>query len=376
MPWRTPRTAYVHVPFCGHHCGYCDFAVTAGQDHLITLYLEALRDELCGNGRKPVESIFIGGGTPTYLSARQLATLLESLREWLPVGGEFSIESTPDSLDAEKAKLLGEFGVTRVSIGVQSFQPRLLESLDRRHGVEQIPRAVEAVRQYVPQLSFDLIFGAPGQTPAEWDADLSAAIAYEPDHISTYGLTYEKGTPLWKRQSRGEVQAASEDDELTMYEAAMDRLGDAGYAQYEISNFAKPGKRCRHNERYWANEAYFGYGVGAARYVDGKRELNVRDTQTYIRRVLAGESPTFQSEELSPRERALETIAVQLRRAEGVPREAFRTQTGFDLDALVGGAIRELVAIGMLEADVRLTRRGKCVADAVATKLLADAATG
>jgi oxygen-independent coproporphyrinogen-3 oxidase len=383
-PWVEPRTAYLHVPFCAHHCGYCDFAVTAGQDHLIELYLDALAVELAALGRpRPVESLFIGGGTPTYLSAAQLRRMLGAIRTWLPLEAdgaelrrppvEFSIESTPDSLDAEKAKVLAESGVNRVSIGIQSFRPHLLSALDRRHTSDQIPRAVDAIRPHIPALSFDLIFAAPGQTVAEWDADLSAALAFRPDHVSTYGLTYEKGTPLWKQRSRGQVTPVDEDNELAMYRRAIDRLGAAGFEQYEISNFARPGRRCRHNERYWANEAYFGFGVGAARYVNGVRELNVRDTKLYIRKVLAGEPATFQSDTLDPRDRAFETAAVQLRRADGIDRERFREQTGFALDELMGERLRRLVEGGLLTDDgrmVRLTPQGKFVADGVVEDLL------
>jgi oxygen-independent coproporphyrinogen-3 oxidase len=265
-PWVDPRTAYLHVPFCAHHCGYCDFAVAAGQDHLIELYLDALAAELATLGEpRPVETLFVGGGTPTYLAPPQLARFLGAVREWLPLVGpdpEFSIESTPDSLDDEKAALLAAFGVNRVSIGVQSFRPASLTALERRHTSDQIPRAVAAVRRHVPAVSFDLIFAAPGSTPATWEADLTAALTYRPEHVSTYGLTYEKGTPLWKQRERGGVRPVGEDDELAMYEHAMDRLAAAGYEHYEISNFARPGRRCRHNERYWANEAYFGFGVG------------------------------------------------------------------------------------------------------------------
>lgn len=379
-PWLVPRTAYIHIPFCGHHCGYCDFAVTAGQDHLIELYLEALALELRSLGEpRPIETHFVGGGTPTYLTAPQLARLFADINHWFPRIGdrpEVSIESTPESLDEEKVRVLADLGVTRVSVGVQSFHDRLLQSLDRRHGVTHIPRAVAAVRKFVPDLSFDLIFASPGQTLAEWDADLSAALEFEPDHISTYGLTYEKGTPLWKARERGHVAGTPEDVELEMYLHAIDRLTAAGFEHYEISNFAKPGKRSRHNQRYWANEAYFGLGVGAAWYVGGRRGLNVRNSTDYIRRIFAGESATFQVEELPPRERAFETIATQLRRIDGIDRERFREQTGFPLDDLVGELIRTHVAGGLLcdtGVSVMLTQQGKCVADGIIADLMKSA---
>jgi oxygen-independent coproporphyrinogen-3 oxidase len=382
-PWLNPRAAYVHVPFCAHHCGYCDFAVAAGSDHLIEHYLDALAAELATLGHpRPVETLFIGGGTPTHPNVDQLRRLLTTIDRWLPLQrphvatcgrAEFSIESTPDSLTGEKAALLAEHGVTRVSVGVQSFRPESLAALDRRHTAEQIPLAVEAVRRHGMQLSLDLIFAAPGSSLASWSADLDAAIAFAPDHISTYGLTYEKGTPLWKQRRGGLVAAVSEDDELAMYELAIDKLTAFGFEHYEVSNFARPGGRCRHNERYWANEAYYGFGVGAARYVNGVRDLNTRDTKAYIRKVLSGESPLFQTEQLEPRDRAFETVGTQLRRAAGIDRARFREQTGIGLDELLGSHLTGLVANGLLADDgasVRLTRRGLCVADAVIEELM------
>jgi oxygen-independent coproporphyrinogen III oxidase len=297
------------------------------------------------------------------------------LCHWLPLadGGEWSIEANPDSLDGDKVGVLADHGVSRVSLGAQSFHPHLLRVLDRRHTPPQAPRAVELVRRRIPQVSLDLIFGAPGQTESEWRADLAAALALAPDHVSTYGLTYEKGTLLWKQRERGEVRPLDEDAELALYAAAIDVLGAAGFEHYEISNFARPGGRCRHNEVYWANEAYFGIGMGAARYVRGRREVNTRDLKAYIRKALSGEPATFQSEELGPEEGAKETMAVQLRRSEGIDRAAFRAQTGFNLDVVAGAALPALVEQGLLADDgrgVRLTRRGKYVADAVIERLL------
>ncbi|HVS34034.1 MAG TPA: radical SAM family heme chaperone HemW [Gemmataceae bacterium] len=375
-PWVWPRAAYIHVPFCAHRCGYCDFAIAVGQDNRIEPYLDAVDREMATLGEpQPVRTLFIGGGTPTHLSAPQLERLLRSIRRWLPLqpGGESSIEANPDTLDADKVAVLADHGVTRVSLGAQSFHPHLLEVLDRQHVPSQVPQAVERVRRRIPQVSLDLIFGAPSQTEAEWRADLAAALALAPDHISTYGLTYEKGTPLWKRRERGQVRPLDEDAELALYSTAIDVLEAGGFAQYEISSFARPGCRCRHNEVYWANEAYFGFGMGAARYVRGRRELNTRDLTTYIRRVLSGEPATFQSEQLDPEERARETMAVQLRRAEGIDRKAFRGQTGFTVEATASPALPSLVDQGLLEDDgagVRLTRRGKYVADAVIERLL------
>jgi putative oxygen-independent coproporphyrinogen III oxidase len=375
-PWRNPRAAYLHIPFCQHHCGYCDFAVASGQDHQIDLYLEALECELATLGQPaPVKTIFLGGGTPTYLSPKQLERLLRSIHKWLPLeaGGEFSIESTPESITPEKIALLAARGVNRVSIGVQSFHPYLLSALDRIHQPEHVGPAVLAARSKGMAVSLDLIFGVPGQSLFMWMNDLELALGYKPDHLSTYGLTYEKGTPLWKDRERGQVKALDEEAELLMYESAMDVLGEAGFEHYEISNFARPGFRCRHNEVYWANHAYYGFGMGAARYVNGRREVNTRSLPDYLKRTLSGESAIFQSEELGVEDRARETAVVQIRRSDGIERESFRLQTSFDLVTLLGQKIRNSVALGLLEDDgeaVRLTRRGKCVADALAADWL------
>jgi oxygen-independent coproporphyrinogen-3 oxidase len=375
-PWLHPRAAYLHVPFCAHHCGYCDFAVAAGQDHLIDAYLDALAAELATLGEpRPVDTLFLGGGTPTHLAPPQLERLLRDVLRWLPPrpGHEFSVEANPGTLDADKIAVLADHGVNRVSLGAQSFHPDLLRVLERDHRPEDVPAAVERVRQRIANVSLDLIFGAPGQTVEQWRADLDAALALRPEHVSTYGLTYEKGTRLWKQRERGSVRPLGEETELAMYVLAMDVLEGAGLEQYEISSFARPGRRCRHNQVYWANEAYHGFGVGAARYVGGRRELNTRGLGGYIRRALAGEPTTFQSEELGAAERARETIGVQLRRAEGIDRAAFLRQTGFDLDALAGPALRRHVELGLLADDgagVRLTRQGRCVADAMICELL------
>jgi oxygen-independent coproporphyrinogen-3 oxidase len=375
-PWLWPRAAYLHVPFCAHHCGYCDFAVATGQDHLIGSYLDALTAELATlGGPQRMDTLFLGGGTPTHPSARQLDRLLTSVQRWLPLkeGGEFSVEANPDTLDADRVAVLADHGVTRVSIGAQSFHPHLLRVLEREHSPSQVPQAVERVRRRTMHVSLDLIFGMPGQTEAEWRDDLSRALALAPDHVSTYGLTYEKGTRLWKQRERGQVQPLDEDTELALYAGAIDTLEAAGFEHYESSSFARPGRRCRHNQVYWANHAYFGFGMGAARYVLGRRELNTRDLHTYLERTLAAQSPTFQAEELVPRERARETMAVQLRRAEGIERSAFRVQTGFDLEGLAGEAIARLVEQGFLHDNgqsVCLTRQGKYVADAVIERLL------
>jgi oxygen-independent coproporphyrinogen III oxidase len=258
-------------------------------------------------------------------------------------------------------------------LGAQSFHSNSLRTLERDHHPADVPLAVERVQQSIPNVSLDLIFGVPGQTLGDWKSDLQKALDLGPVHLSTYGLTYEKGTRLWKQRAQGRISPLDEESELAMYQAAIDTLEKAGFEHYEISNFALPGRRCRHNEVYWANEAYFGFGMGAARYVQGRRELNTRDLTTYLKRALAGEAPTFQTETLEPPERARETMAVQLRRSQGIHRERFQEQTGFDLDAIAGPQLKRCAELGLIDDNgvrVFLTRQGKCVADAIITSLL------
>jgi len=374
-PWLWPRAAYVHIPFCAHHCCYCDFAVAAGQDHLIDRYLEALGRELATLAEpRPVTTLYLGGGTPTHLAPGQLARLLEVVLRWLPLEPrhEFSVEANPATLTADKVAVLAAHGVNRLSLGAQSFHAATLQVLERDHRAADVGQAVETARARIDNISLDLIFGVPGQALPQWTADLAQAVALGVGHVSTYGLTYEKGTRLWKDRERGKVAALDEETELAMYLEAMDVLEAAGLQQYEISSFARSGWRSRHNQVYWANYAYFGFGLGAARYVEGQREVNTRDLQTYIRKVLAGEPPIMQAEKLGLEERARETMSLNLRRVEGIHRREFRRQTGLDVEPLAGDAIRRHVEQGLLDDDgvqVRLTRRGRCVADAVLTSI-------
>lgn len=340
------------------------------------LYVEALSAELAQLGApQTVETLFLGGGTPTHLDCPTLDRLLTALDRWLPrsAGSEFSVEANPESLDADRIDILAAHGVNRVSLGVQSFHAETLRVLERQHDPASVPVAVERARQCIRQLSLDLIFGVPGQTLDSWNADLDQALALQPDHLSTYGLTFEKGTRLWKQRQRQEIRSLDEDSERAFYVHAIDKLTNAGFEHYEISNYARPEKRSRHNQVYWANEAYFGFGMGAARYIQGRREVNTRNLQDFIRRALAGLSPTFQSEELNPEERARETLVLQLRRSDGIDRQQFREQTGFGADELAKEKLVRLVELGLLQDNgerVWMTVEGKCVADALASELL------
>ncbi|WP_422929418.1 radical SAM family heme chaperone HemW [Singulisphaera sp. PoT] len=376
-PWVWPRAAYVHIPFCAHKCGYCDFASLAGVDHLADRYLEALGREMAMM-KEPaeVDTIFVGGGTPTRLDADQLHRLLEMIRRWYPLapGGEWTVEANPGTLDERKVDVLAAGGVNRVSLGAQSFQPDLLRVLERNHAPEEVPKALDWIRPMFEHWSFDLIFGVPGSNLGLWRDDLETALALKPSHLSCYGLVYEKGTALWKQWNAGQVREVDEESERAMYAHTIERLGREGLAMYEISNFARPGHESRHNLVYWANDAYFGVGVGAARYVSGVREVNTRDLHAYLRRIEADEPATGPTETLEPEPRARETAVLMLRRTiVGLDREDFTRRTGFDLDTLAGPTIAKYVESGLLEDDgrrVRFTPDGIFLADSVLCDLV------
>ena len=371
-----PRAAYVHVPFCRHRCGYCNFTLVAGRDDLVGDYLRAIELELqLLEHPREVDTLFFGGGTPTHLALDALETLLESVARWFPLApeGEFSVEANPADLTSEKIALLAAHGVTRLSLGGQSFDAKKLALLERDHDAESLVRGVALARRQIASVSLDLIFGTPGETLDVWQHDLQSGLALVPQHVSTYGLTFERGTPYWSRLLEGELQRLDEETEQVMYALAIDSLTAAGFEHYEVSNFAQPGHRCRHNEVYWSGDGYYAVGPGAASYVDGRRAMNHRSTTTYLKRVLAGQSPVAESETLAPADRARELLVFGLRRLEGVDRRQFAERTGLELDALVMPQLGDLVAHGLLSDDgdrVRLTRAGLFVSDAIWPKFL------
>ena len=366
-----PRAAYVHIPFCRHRCGYCNFTLVAGRDDLIDSYLAAIERELSFLGQpREVDTLFLGGGTPTHLPPAKLHRLLELVREWFPLAGgyEFSIEATPIDLNTDVSRILVQHGVTRISLGVQSFDGDKLKMLERDHRADDICRAYDHARAVASSVSLDLIFAVPGESLAGWQRDLNAALALHPDHLSTSGLTFEKGTSYFSRLLRGDLQQQEEESERRMYEAAITTLTRHGFEHYEISNFARPGHRCRHNEVYWRGQPYYAAGPGAARYVSGIRETNHRSVATYLKRVHAGESPVAETEQLGTEEAARERLVFQLRMLEGVDVERFESETGCSLETLAGVPLRRYTEMGLLERSathLKLSRKGLFVSDSL-----------
>ncbi len=376
MPFSPPRAAYLHIPFCVHRCGYCNFSVVAGRDDLVEPLLEALAVELSWlDEPREVDTLYFGGGTPTYLTPDQLDRLCKLVLQWHPLAAdyEWTVEANPADLDREKLRVLQSHGVNRLSLGAQSFHSLKLERLERDHSAADIRQAVDLSREAEMSISVDLIFAAPDESLNEWQADLQQALQLAPEHVSTYGLTYERGTAFWGRLTRGELVALDEELERDMYLAAIECLSQNGFEHYEISNFARPGQRSRHNQVYWSGQGYFAAGPGAARYVDGVRETNHRSTTSYLKRVLAGESAVAERECLTSEQRAREFLIFGLRRLEGIERSSFLAQTGVAVDALVGKEISRFVGQGMLADDgqnIRLTRTGLLVSDSLWPELL------
>jgi len=378
------RALYVHVPFCDTKCSYCDFYSLPGgrRGRDPAAYLGALDAELAlraPEGFRP-STVFVGGGTPTVLSAEELTRLGSILRERVDLSGcvEWSVEANPGTLDGGRIEALLASGVDRVSVGVQSFDDRILRSVGRRHDAAAAREAIRALLAAgVPRVSLDLLFAVPGQGRDTFERDLDEALALGTTHLSCYALLYEEGTALAAREARGAVRREDEDLEREMLLSARARLREAGLRAYEISNFARPGHECRHNLVYWRNDAYLGIGASAASYLDGERRTNVRDLRAYLERVAAGEDPVAERERLGPRESMGETVMLQLRTDEGARLSDLGERTGLDAVSLLAPLVRRLAAAGLLEFDgdrFRLAEDGLPVADAVAAEFLAPAA--
>ena len=363
------RHVYIHVPFCRHRCGYCDFTLVAGRDDLVDEYFSALSKELQRvEGRPILDTLFFGGGTPSHLGPHGIRQLVEIIHNHFCLGSdvEFTIEANPLDVTQQFVAAVVEAGITRVSLGSQSLNPRTLESLDRDHSPDDIVTAVSQLLDSGMAVSLDLMVAAPGQKLVEVENDLIGIEQLNVQHVSVYCLTWEKGTAFESARRRGELLPMEEDMERRMFEKTIERLKSAGYEHYEISNFAQPGYRCRHNEAYWKCQPWEAFGPGAARFDGRVRKTNHRSTTTWIRKVLAGEDSTMEVDSMTAEEAARERIVVGLRRRDGIERRAFTSATGFEMDALAGKVIRQWVKAGLAEdngSDIRLTHEGMILSD-------------
>lgn len=362
---------YIHVPFCAAKCRYCDFYSIPLDPALVVGFVEAAGRELFARDPgRPVTSIFVGGGTPTVMPDEALETLLAPASRRATPGIEFTVEANPASSVDMKLHLLWRIGANRLSVGGQSFHSDELRLLGRLHDPGDIASALDAARAAGFQnLNLDLIYGIPGQTLDRWRESLRMAVDLGPEHLSCYALTYEPDTPMTRLRLSGAITPCGEDLEAEMFEAAIEQLTLAGYEHYEISNFARPGKRCRANMIYWENREYLGIGPSAVSYLDGVRRKNVVDVRRYVECMRSGPaSTTAEEERLSPTATACETAIQMLRLIEGINLGEFRRRTGYDAGELFAEQIDRFVGEGLLEASpvcVRLTRRGMLLANRV-----------
>ena len=374
-----PFGVYLHVPFCSSRCGYCDFNTYtaaelrggpgADRDVFVDSALAELDLAARVLPRAPeVGTVFVGGGTPTLLATEQLRRLVQAIRDRWPVAAdaEITTEANPESVDAAALARLVEAGFTRISFGMQSAVPRVLATLDRVHSAGRPARVVaEAKAAGFDHVSLDLIYGTPGESLLDWRTSVETAVAAGPDHVSAYALVVEAGTRMAVRVRRGELPAPDSDDLADKYLLAEELFGAAGFAAYEVSNWASaPAARCRHNLGYWRGDDWWGIGPGAHSHVGGVRWWNVKHPSRYAARLAAGVSPAQARELLTDADRRLERILLGVRLDEGLPLDA--------LSPLARGRLPELARRGLIGPDrdlVRLTVYGRLLADAVVRDL-------
>jgi putative oxygen-independent coproporphyrinogen III oxidase len=373
MPLRRSGTApafgvYVHIPFCAARCDYCDFATWTDRAHLVDDYVAACIRDVHRRELPDATSVFFGGGTPSLLAAPALTAILDAIPRALDA--EVTVECNPDSVDPAKLGAYRAAGVNRVSFGVQSMRPHVLAALGRTHDPDNVARAVGWARAAgIDRINLDLIYGTPGETVADWEATLDAALALEPGHVSAYALTVEPGTPLGKAVAAGERPAPDDDDQAEKYELADDRLDASGRPWYEISNWAHPGDECRHNRLYWEGGDYAAIGCAAHGHQAGRRWWNVRTPERYVAAVAAGTTTEAGSEILDPEARRAEAMVLALRTVGGIKLPG----AAADLSP-VSACIDDLTGAGLLAGSgdrVVLTRRGRLLGNEVAARLLA-----
>ncbi len=363
---------YVHLPFCPYICPYCDFAKWPMRRSAASRYLDALYTEIAAQPAEPAATIFLGGGTPNAYAAEEIVALLERLRERYDrqhTVTETTIELNPELVMPGDFERYTASGITRVSIGVQSFDADEIKTLGRKHTPEQIRSAVAGARAAgMPSVSLDLIFAVPGQTLESWERSLRSAIELGVDHISTYGLTIEEGTPYERWYAREPSAFFDDTHEAEFYDRAIALLEEAGFEHYEISNFAKPGHRSAHNANYWRNGEYVGLGVGAASYRSGERSVHTRNLNLYLEAALAQTPIPAESERLPAHKAWGEGVMLALRTSQGVGLSDFKERYGVDVVEHYAPVIARYSDAGLLEVAggrMRLTRRGKFLANDV-----------
>lgn len=343
------KSLYIHIPFCKRRCVYCNFYSTIYDESLAASYIDVLSKQIDGIDAK-FDTVYIGGGTPTVLGKNLLERLLRSLKERINNASEFTLEANPESVDEDKLKLLLDYGVNRLSIGVQSIKDQKLKRLGRIHDSRKAGESVRRAKKTgFDNISIDLIFGVWAETIEAWESDIKEAVKLPISHISCYALTYEKDTPLWGAVRNGSVKPLDDEKAAEMYEKAIDLLSLRGFKQYEVSNFSQEGYECKHNMTYWNNDSYIGLGASSVSYIKGVREENVSSVEEYIKRFEDSKTTVVSSEKLSPVASAKETAAIKIRTKEGIDFDWFKNKTGFDFIKLEKRAIKGLVRDGFVK---------------------------
>ncbi|MBC1725640.1 oxygen-independent coproporphyrinogen III oxidase [Listeria seeligeri] len=377
---RNTSAVYIHIPFCEHICYYCDFnkVFLEGQpvDEYVDLLIKEMQITAANKQMEPIDTVFVGGGTPTTLNEAQIAKLCTAIQEIFPMKEEveFSFEANPGDLSVAKVQTMKDYGVNRISMGVQSFNNDLLKKIGRIHTVKDVYQSVENMRTVgFENVSIDLIFSLPGQTEADFQDTLNQALALDLPHYSAYSLIIEPKTIFYNLMQKGKLFLPGQDAEANMYDLLLVEMDKYGRKQYEISNFAKEGFESKHNITYWSNEHYYGFGAGAHGYIGNTRYSNFGPIKKYMEPLQENKLPVFQQKELTLKEKMEEEMFLGLRKVSGVSKAGFQRKFGQDLDATFQNAIQKTMAKGWLEnneENVALTRNGRFLGNNVFQEFL------
>ncbi|HBI04961.1 MAG TPA: oxygen-independent coproporphyrinogen III oxidase [Paenibacillaceae bacterium] len=374
------NAVYIHIPFCMNRCFYCDFhTYVTREPQVVWNYLQALEKEIGKHSAGEIHTIYVGGGTPTFLDVKQMDYLLSIIEKAFPKRGkelEFTMEANPGTIDQEKLRLMKQGGVNRLSYGVQSFHDGLLKKIGRNHSRNQSYLAIEEARKAgIENISIDLMFGLPDQTMEMLEESLREAFQLKIPHLSVYSLKVEENTVFSKWERKGTLSLPDEDTEFMMFKQIIARAEEEGFHWYEISNFARNGYESKHNQVYWENREYYGFGAGAHGYLDGVRYANIGSTMKYIKEMKDKNSAIEQSQRVSIMEQMEEFMMLGLRMLRGVSPREFHERYGKELKDTFGSPIDEFVTKGLLEwkdESLRLTRNGVFLGNNVFAGFLSD----
>ncbi|GGB28970.1 oxygen-independent coproporphyrinogen III oxidase [Virgibacillus dakarensis] len=375
------QSVYIHIPFCQQICHYCDFTKFFYNEKQADQYIEALINEInthVQGKHNQVKTIFIGGGTPTALNLKQLQALLAFINEKFDVPSceEFTIEANPGDFETEKIKLLKNFGVNRMSLGVQVFDDHMLQEIGRLHQVKDVYQTIDQLHQQgYTNISIDLIYALPNQTLEDFRNTLDEAVQFQLPHYSTYALQIEPKTVFYQRYHKGKLHRPPQETEVQMYELLRETMRTNGVIQYEISNFAKPGYESKHNLTYWNNDYYYGFGAGAHGYLPGKRTGNIRPLPHYVKQAKKDGNPVLNTEQIGLQEQIEEEMFLGLRKLAGVSKTAFANKFGFPMDALYQSEIALLQQKGWLQDNgdvIHLTEQGLLFGNEVFAQFLLE----